>query len=126
MSENISITVKAAGVKVSRNLSVDESSKFTVELAAGSAFAANEFQIPGQENCKFIAVFAENYDTDADPVEVAVDAADAYPIACTPVAILTADVVGGLSDAGAGTPPISLFFANPGSTLASVTVISGE
>jgi len=125
MSENISITVKVGSEKVTKNFTVSETVEFLVEILAGES-STNTFSLTGMENPKFLAVFSEDYDVTVDPVEVRVDALDAYPIACSPVAVLTADVQGGFSDVGVGTAPIDLYFNNPAASAVTVRVMAGE
>lgn len=125
MATVVSITVKANEQKRTVVLNADELVEYEVEIAASEA-GVNAYQLPGLENPKFLAVFAEGYEEDVDPVEVMVDDNTNYPIACTPVAILTANVNGGFSDEGVGTAPIDLYFNNPNTVAVKVRVLAGE
>ncbi|MCP4538521.1 MAG: hypothetical protein GY832_15405 [Chloroflexi bacterium] len=121
----VSITVKANDMKKTVVLNADELVEFEIEIPATQA-GEIEYQIPGIENPKFLIVMAEEYEVDQDPVEVMVDANTNYPMACSPAALLTANVHGGFTDAGVGTAPMGLFFNNPNTVAVKVKVLAGE
>ncbi len=125
MATAVSITVKAHDEKKTLVLNADEMVEYEVKVAASEA-ATNPFSLPGLENPKFLVLIVEDFDEDVDPVEVIVDDASNYPIACSPVAVLTANVNGGFSDAGVGTAPIDLYFNNPNTVEVTVKVMAGE
>ena len=125
MSTAVSITVKANDEKKTVVLTADELVEYEIEIPASEA-GTIEYQVPGLDNPKFLVVMAEGYEQDVDPVEVMVDANTNYPMACAPVAVLTANVNDGFSDAGVGTTPVGLFFNNPNTVAVTVKVMAGE
>lgn len=122
---SVSITVKANDEKRTLTFQANEIVEYQVEIAASEA-ATTAYQVPGLDNPKFMIVMSEGYGNDVDPVEVLISDNSGYPIACAPVAVLTADVYDGFSDAGVGTIPIDLYFNNPNTVAIKVKVLAGE
>ena len=123
MAQTIGVTVRVRTDKKAYVLTADEVVDYSIEIAAGEN-SSTAYQVPGIGNPKLLAVMVDGYDSTVDPVEVRVGSATGYPMACTPVAVLAADVDGGFSDGGVVSTPISLYFNNPGPSTVTVHVIA--
>jgi len=130
MTSSISITLRVGAHKATINFDCEETNEFRIKLDPDE-MGGTDFHLPGLVNPKFVAVLVEGYQRTALPVEVMLNGSNGAPIACTPVALFTADTitgneeVGGMQESNFGGAPV-LHFINGTGAEVKVLIIAGE
>ena len=125
MSSVIPVQIKVGSAAQKIIFEVDRSVKYSILLDADES-GNTQYALPGMTNPKFIAVFTSGYAEDKPPVEVLLQGADGERRACTPVALFTAAVPGGMDETTFEDAVPSLRFYNWSEQEVRVTVIAGE
>ncbi len=113
------------GKKVSTiTLNVDRHVEYTVKLDPDEA-GGTVFALPGLTNPKFIVAFVEGYQRGMPPVEITLQE-NGQRVACTPFAVLTADVTEGMQEDNFGGLAPALRFYNWTEQEVTIVVTAGE